>query len=99
MNIGKAIRLCRTQRGLTQAELSRHANISTAYLSLLEQNKRDATVSVLESIAHGLEVPLNIVIFLAADKTELVGLNADIREKLSQATLELLKEPSSGFLL
>lgn len=36
MNMGKAIKLCRTQRGLTQSELSNLSDISLSYLCLVE---------------------------------------------------------------
>ena len=99
MNLGRAIKLCRSQKGMTQSELAKRSGISLAYLSVIEQNKRDPTMSVVESIARSLSVPLNILFFLAADKTELSGLSEEVREKLSRAALDLLKEPGSGFLL
>lgn len=99
MNIGKAIKLCRSQRSMTQAELAKRSDLSVGYVSLLEQNKRDPSLSMLESIARGLEVPMSILTFLAADRLELASLSDDLHEKLSRAALDLLKEPSSGFLL
>jgi len=97
--MGRAIKLCRSQRGMTQSELARRSSISLAYVSLIEQNKRDPTTSVSEAIARGLDMPLSILVFLASDKRELVGLSDEIREKLSRAALDLLKEPGSGFLV
>lgn len=99
MNLGRAIKLCRSQKGMTQTELARRAGISLAYLSVIEQNKRDSTMSVVESIARALGVPMNILLFLAAEKEELAGLSEELREKLSRAALDLLKEPTTGFLL
>jgi transcriptional regulator with XRE-family HTH domain len=84
---------------MTQSELARRSSISLAYVSLIEQNKRDPTTSVSEAIARGLDMPLSILVFLASDKRELVGLSDEIREKLSRAALDLLKEPGSGFLV
>jgi transcriptional regulator with XRE-family HTH domain len=99
VNIGRAIRLCRSQRAMTQTELARRSGLSVAYVSLIEQNKRDPSFSMLESLARGLEVPLSIITFLGADKNDLAGISDDLREKLSKAALDLLKEPSSGFLV
>lgn len=99
VNIGRAIKLCRSQRGITQARLAARSGISLAYLSLIEKGKRDPTMSTIEAIARALEVPLNILTFLAADKQDLAGLSEDMREKLSHAALALLKEPTSGFLI
>ncbi len=96
MNIGRAIKLCRSQKAMTQMELARRSGVSLSYVSLIEQNKRDPTMSVVEEISRGLEVPLSILIFLAADKNELAGLSEEVREKLSRAALDLLKEPGSS---
>lgn len=94
MNLGRAIKLCRTQRELTQAELSDRVGISTSYLSLLEQNKRDPSISTIEKIAETLDVPFSVLMFLAADKSELSNLDKELVEKLSYIALELINENS-----
>ena len=97
MNLGKAISLCRKQRGLTQSELADRAGLSTSYLSLLEQNKRkDPTLSTIQKLAIALGVPSGILFFLAADKTELSGLEPELQEKLAYAALNLLNAPESS---
>lgn len=97
MNLGKAISLCRTQRGLTQSALADRAGLSTSYLSLLEQNKRkDPTLSTIQKLAIALGVPSGILFFLAADKTELSGLEPELQEKLAYAALSLLNAPESS---
>lgn len=94
MNLGKAISLCRTQRGLTQAELAARAGLSVSYLSLLEQNKRkDPSLSMIQKLAEALRVPSGILFFLAADQTELSGLEPDLQQKLAYAALNLLNAP------
>lgn len=95
MNVGKAIRLCRTQRGLNQSELANIAGISVSYLSLLERGKRDPTFSTVENIASALDVPVSILVFLAANEEEMSGLSPELREKLSYTALQLM-EASSG---
>jgi transcriptional regulator with XRE-family HTH domain len=91
MNIGKAIKLCRTQKNMRQIELADKADISVAYLSLIEQGKRDPSFSTLESIAKGLNVPISILTFLATDNTEIKTVSPELFEKLSIAALELVK--------
>lgn len=90
MNIGNAIKLCRTQKGFTQAQLSENAKISTSYLSLLEQGKRDPNLSTIQDIATALDVPISILMFLATDKDELNGIPDDLAEKLSFTVLKLI---------
>ena len=96
MNLGSTIKICRAHRGLTQAELSKKAGISLSYLSLLECDKRDATVSTLEAIAQGLRIPLNLLLFLASDAGELQGLPEEVRDQLSAIILRLLNEPMAS---
>jgi transcriptional regulator with XRE-family HTH domain len=93
MNLGRAITLCRKQRGYNQAQLAEKADISVSYLSLLEQNKRkDPTLSTIQRLSEALAVPSGILFFLAADQTELSGLSVDLQEKLSYAALQLLND-------
>lgn len=90
MSLGNAIKLCRTQKNYTQAELAEKANISVSYLSLLEQGKRDPNFSTVESIASALEIPVSMLVFLGTPKEELTGISSEVAEKLSLNILQLL---------
>ena len=92
MNVGNAIKLCRTQKNMNQAELAKLADISVSYLSLLERGKRDPNLSTVESIAAALNIPFSILMFLAAEKDELSGVNRELAEKLSYTALKLIAE-------
>ena len=91
MNLGNAIKLCRTQKNMNQTELANLANISVSYLSLLERGKRDPNFSTVQNIASALNIPFNILIFLAAEKDELSEINPELSEKLSDTALKLIK--------
>ncbi len=99
MNLGNAIKLCRTQKNMNQAELAALAVISVSYLSLLERGKRDPSFSTVENIAEALGIPFNILMFLAAEKDELSEINPELAEKLSLTALKLISasahEPST----
>lgn len=95
MNIGRAIRLCRIQKGISQSELAERANISVSYLSLLERGKRDPNFSTVESISSALNIPLSILVFLSSDEDELTGLTSELKQKLSYTALRLI-ESSNG---
>lgn len=92
MNIGKSIHTCRVKRGLSQAELARRAGCSVSYLSMLENSKRDPTMSTVQSIATGLGVPVEILFFLGAEKGELAGIDKELAGQLALTALELLDE-------
>ncbi len=91
MNIGKAIKLCRTQRSLNQNELSSLAGISPSYLSMLERGKRDPNLSTVQQIADGLNIPVSILVFLAADEEEISSISPALQEKLSLTALKLIQ--------
>lgn len=92
MNIGAAIQLCRTRRQLSQADLARLAGCSVSYLSMLENAKRDPTLSMVQSIANGLQIPLEILFFLGAEKGELSGIDRELAGQLAMTALDILNE-------
>lgn len=82
MNIGQAIKLCRTRRGISQTDLARKAECSVSYLSMLENNKRDPTLSTINSIASALNIPVSIIFFIAAEAGDLNGIDKGLGENL-----------------
>jgi DNA-binding XRE family transcriptional regulator len=57
--LGQTIRAAREARGLTQADLAARAHVAQAYLSYLEQDQREPSLSIAARIAHELEIPLD----------------------------------------
>ena len=94
MNLGQAIKMCRTRRGISQTDLSQKAECSVSYLSMLENNKRDPTLSTVTRIAHALQVPVGILFFLGADSSDLQGIDKSLQGDLARTALELLNEPT-----
>lgn len=92
MNLGKAIQTSRIKRGLSQEALAKRAEISVSYLSMLENSKRDPTLSTVERVASALNVPVEILFFLGAEKGELAGINKELAGQLALTALELLDE-------
>ena len=52
----------------------------------------------MQALANALNLPLNVLVFLASEPQELVGLSDELKEKLSRASLALLRLPSTGHL-
>lgn len=92
MNVGQAIKLCRTRRGISQTDLALRAECSVSYLSMLENNKRDPTLSTLNSIAAALHVPVSIIFFIAAEAGDLHGMDKSLQGELARTALEMLSE-------
>ena len=96
MNVGKAIRLCRTQRGVSQSAIADRAKCSVSYLSMLENNKRDPTLSTVTRIAEALHVPVGLLFVLASDQSELGALDEHVANQLMQAALTSLEASSTN---
>ena len=91
MDIGRALRLCRSARKLSLDELSRRSGLSQSYLSMIERNKRDPSLSTTEKLAEALGIATPILLFLAADADELTGLDHDTARRLSDAALAVMR--------
>lgn len=91
MNIGRALSLCRTQKGMTKTQLSKAAGVSISYLTLLEQGKRDPNLSTINQICKALNVPMSIFMFLASDSEDKGGISNELSEKLAYTALSLME--------
>jgi len=91
MQFGSAIKLCREQKGISRTELAEKAMLSTSYISLLENDKRDPNLSKVKKIADALGIPMSVLLFLATDNSEIESINTELAEKLSLLTLKLIK--------
>jgi transcriptional regulator with XRE-family HTH domain len=96
MNLGNAIQMCRVRKQWSQSELAERAGCSVSYLSMLENSKRDPTLSTVQKISDALGVPIEILFFLAADNGELAGINKELAGQLAMTALELISERPSA---
>ena len=87
MNIGEAIRIVRNRRGLRQKELAERLGVSQSHLSLIENDRRQATMDFVERLAQQLDVPVQLLVFLACDTTPD---NERYRDQLRELGLRML---------
>ena len=66
--------------------------ISASYISLVEHEKRDPSISILVTIAKSLNIPLFVIIFMYENGSDLVGMDKVLREKLPLAILGVLND-------
>ncbi len=62
MLLGSTIRRLRLASGLSQAELARLVDLSPSFLSRVEHDKREPTLSVLRRIAEHLNAPFGVLL-------------------------------------
>ncbi|MGK2913985.1 MAG: helix-turn-helix domain-containing protein [Porticoccaceae bacterium] len=91
MEIGHALKICRSAKRFSLDELAERAGLSQSYLSMIESGKREPTLSSIEKVAKALGVPTPILLFLAAEKGELEGLDAETIRRLSAAVLDVVR--------
>lgn len=91
MNYGRAIKIVRTAYGLSQSVLAERLSIGASQLSLIEANKRQPSLRVLQEISAALEVPPHLLTLLAS-KPEDLDENVDPKYagELARALLRLL---------
>lgn len=95
MNLGSAIAQCRQLKGLTKTELAERCQLSVSYLSLIEHNKREPNISVIDKIASAIGIPVSLLVFIASDDEETSSLSTELRDELNHITREMLSEETS----
>ncbi len=94
MNVGSAIRLCRKRRGVSQADVATRAECSVSYLSMLENNKRDPTLSMVTKIADALCVPVGALFVMASEDKDLGAIDSRLTRRLHQAAIASIASAS-----
>lgn len=59
MNIGERIKICRTNKGLSQKEVALNVGIDQAQYSRIESSKVEPTISSIEKIAEALNISVS----------------------------------------
>jgi len=71
MDLGQTIKDLRQEKMLTQEQLATQCGITQTYLSQIERNQKEPTLSALKDIAASLEVPVPILFFLSIDEKDI----------------------------
>ena len=101
MELGTTLRMIRLARGLSAKVVSEDAEISPAFLSLIESGARAPSISVMHKLAHALSVSPDVLAFAsqpqrrrstAAEKPTRIGASLQqLRraERMLQQALEM----------
>lgn len=65
MDIGNTIKFFRKEKRLSQIDLAQKCGITSTYLSLIENGKKEPTIALVRVIAEKLEIPLPVFLFSA----------------------------------
>lgn len=69
MQLGTVIASFRKQKKIDQKELAEALGISVTYISLIENNRRKPSNSLLKSVADYFGIPVSILLFTALKET------------------------------
>lgn len=92
MNLGKTIKNIRSKKELSQIDLAFKCDITQTYLSQIEGNLKEPSISVLKSISNILEVPLPIIFFLSMDEDDVKIEKRETFEMISNPLKSLINE-------
>jgi transcriptional regulator with XRE-family HTH domain len=92
MKYGKAIRICRAARGLSQKDLATKISLDSSHISLIEAGKRTPSLDTIERIAKSLNVPVHLLMLLASEQKDVKTRSLPNIKDLSQMFLDLLLE-------
>lgn len=92
MNIGKAIRVIRAARNLSQKQLAEESGLDASYISLVEAGRRAPTSEAVQAIAKGLRVPKYLLLLLASDKEDLREISTEQADMLAKQLLAIILE-------
>lgn len=74
MKLGNAIRLARTNARLSQTQLAEALGVSKTYVSMLENDRRDPSWSLLCRLAGALSISVATLVILASGDSGLLPL-------------------------
>lgn len=94
MNLGNTIKSIRKKRGYTQSQLADRAGISVSHLCLLEKEKRDPSLSTIKAISDALNIPVSILIFLAAKNEQITELTENQIDELKHSITGIIDSVS-----
>lgn len=96
MDIGNAVKQLRLQRGLNQTEFAEQCGLSQSYLSSIEKNRKEPTLTILKNIANSLNIPTPVLVFFALEEDDIVD---DSKKKAFTQLIPSIKNLIVGALL
>ncbi|MFK7947707.1 MAG: helix-turn-helix domain-containing protein [Saprospiraceae bacterium] len=91
MSIGTTIKELRKLKKIKQTDFAEKCGITTTYLSLIENNKKQPSQDVLNRISDSLEIPYPILAFLSMNPEEISEDKRELYLQITKPFGELLK--------
>lgn len=92
VNVGNVIKLLRIMAGLKQKNLADKLGVSPNYLSLVETNKREPSLSFIKSICNEFHVPVSFLFLESIEKPQNLSEEEQISfNKIKELIFEIQK--------
>lgn len=92
MNIGRALKEIRKEKGLSQRQLSEGTGISQTAISQFESGKRDPHKTTVNTILTFLNVPVAYVVLLSIDDVDVNQEKKEAYKTIYPAVKDLIME-------
>ncbi|MEI6851540.1 MAG: helix-turn-helix transcriptional regulator [Bacteroidota bacterium] len=91
MKLGSTIKELRKQKKIPQEIIAEKCGITQAYLSLIENDKKEPNLSTLKDISKALDTPLPLIFYLSlseddisdSKKTYFTQINPSVKDLIS----------------
>ena len=93
MRLGRTLKILRVASGLSQAALAKDLEVTPNYLSLVENDRREPSLTFLKKVAAKLDVPLGYFLWLALNEGDAKEESA-FAEKMNTLLMELIRKKS-----
>ena len=80
INIGATIKKYRENNKITQEELANKIDVTPTYISALENNRKEPSISLLNAISKKLDIPLEIMFWDTVNLEDVKGKDKEIIE-------------------
>ncbi len=90
MDYGKAIRIVRSARGISQKALAERAKLDPSYVSQIETGAKVPSIATVENMAEVLGIPVYLLMLLGSNQNDLRGLDPPQAAELGSRLLRIL---------
>jgi transcriptional regulator with XRE-family HTH domain len=90
MSIGSTLKLLRVASDLKQSSLARDLDITANYLSLVENGKKEPSLTFLKKFSQRLNIPLGYFLWIALEDISLPE-ELDLKDKMDKLLVSILQ--------
>lgn len=88
MKIGQTIRILRTAQKISQGWLAHQLSVTPGYLSLVEQDKREPSLSFLNRVGEYFDVPVGFLLIDGMNSVQTNPKHRRLVEEIRRAVLD-----------